>query len=223
MSLIELKSAAKSYRRGSEQIFALREASLAIEKGEFIAVLGPSGSGKSTLVGLIGALEKPDQGSVRIMGKDTAKMSDAELAGLRNREIGFVFQSFHLIRHFNALENVMLPLFYGRKPRSYARRRALEALEAVGLKGRVYHKPSQLSGGEQQRVAIARAMVTGPEILLCDEPTGNLDAKSGEQVLDLFQDFNRNKNTTIIIVTHNQKAAERAGRKINLVDGIIMG
>jgi len=221
MSLIELESVAKIYRRGDEDIFALRQISLAVEKGEFLAVLGPSGSGKSTLIGLMGALEKPTRGKVKILSQDTAEMTDAELAAMRNKKIGFVFQSFHLISHFNALENVMLPLFYAREPRPRAREKALAMLESTGLSGRVYHKPGQLSGGEQQRVAISRAMIAHPDILLCDEPTGNLDSKSGDQVLGLFERFNTQKETTVIMVTHNEKAAARAKRKIYLVDGII--
>jgi len=221
MSLIRLDSVTKIYRRGEEDIFALKNASLAIEKGDFLAVLGPSGSGKSTLVGLIGALERPSLGTVEILGKSTADMTDAELAQMRNKKIGFVFQSFHLIKHFTALENVMLPLFYAREPRARAREKALAILKSVGLSGRAYHKPGQLSGGEQQRVAIARAVAADPEILLADEPTGNLDSKSGEQVLELFDRIHREHGATLILVTHNQKAAEHASRKIHLDDGII--
>ena len=223
MSLIELESVAKIYRRGDEDIFALRQISLSVEKGEFLAVLGPSGSGKSTLIGLMGALEKPTRGKVKILEKDTGEMTDAELAAMRNKKIGFVFQSFHLISHFNALENVMLPLFYAREPRPQAREKALAMLGSTGLSERVYHKPGQLSGGEQQRVAISRAMIAEPDILLCDEPTGNLDSKSGDQILGLFEQFNIQKETTVIMVTHNEKAAARAKRKIYLVDGIIGG
>ena len=221
MSLIELESVAKIYRRGDEDIFALRQISLSVEKGDFLAVLGPSGSGKSTLIGLMGALEKPTRGRVKILEKDTGEMTDAELASMRNKKIGFVFQSFHLISHFNALANVMLPLFYAREPRPQAREKALAMLKSTGLSERVYHKPGQLSGGEQQRVAISRAMIAEPDILLCDEPTGNLDSKSGDQILGLFEQFNIQKETTVIMVTHNEKAAARAKRKIYLVDGII--
>lgn len=221
MSLIRLDAVTKIYRRGEEDIFALKNASLSIEKGDFLAVLGPSGSGKSTLIGLIGALERPSSGTVEILGKSTAAMTDRELAQLRNKKIGFVFQSFHLIKHFTALENVMLPLFYAREPRSRAREKALAILKSVGLSGRAYHKPGQLSGGEQQRVAIARAVAADPEILLADEPTGNLDSKAGDQVLELFDRINHENGATLILVTHNQKAAEPASRKIHLDDGII--
>ena len=158
---------------------------------------------------------------MKILEKDTGEMTDAELASMRNKKIGFVFQSFHLISHFNALENVMLPLFYAREPRPQAREKALAMLKSTGLSERVYHKPGQLSGGEQQRVAISRAMIAEPDILLCDEPTGNLDSKSGDQILGLFEQFNIQKETTVIMVTHNEKAAARAKRKIYLVDGII--
>jgi putative ABC transport system ATP-binding protein len=223
MSLIELESVSKTFRRGEQDICALRDISLTVEAGEFLAVLGPSGSGKTTLIGLMGALEKPTLGVVKIMEKDTGTMADAELAAMRNRTVGFVFQNFHLINHFNALENVMLPLFYGQETRPRAREKALAMLAGTGLSDRVHHKPGQLSGGEQQRVAISRAMIAEPAILLCDEPTGNLDSKSGEQVLDLFEKFNLQNKTAVIMVTHNEKAAARAKRKISLVDGIISG
>lgn len=221
MSLIELESVSKIYRQGEQEVFALRQISLTVEKGDFLAVLGPSGSGKTTLIGLIGALEKPSRGKVKILEKDPDVMSDPELAQMRNQKIGFVFQNFHIISHFNALENVMLPLFYAGMPRPRAREKALAVLSSTGLAGRAYHRPGQLSGGEQQRVAISRAMVAEPEILLCDEPTGNLDAQSGDQVLGLFEQFNRKNETTVLMVTHNEKAAQRAKRKICLVDGII--
>jgi putative ABC transport system ATP-binding protein len=200
-------------------VSALRGVSLRIDEGEFAAILGPSGSGKSTLMHLLGCLDRPTTGLLRIGGRDVAGLSETELAELRNTAIGFVFQSFHLLARTSARENVALPLIYKGVPRAERRRRATEALATVGLGHRLDHRPSQLSGGEQQRVAIARALVGEPQVVLADEPTGNLDTKTGDEVMELLERLNGERGVAIVLVTHEPEVAARARRQIHVRDG----
>lgn len=220
--MIELTDISKTYRMGEVEICALCNVSLRVERGEFIAIMGPSGSGKSTLMNLLGCLDRPTSGSYRFEDREISSMSDDELASIRNTKIGFVFQSFNLLPRFSALKNVEVPLIYSGVPARIRRERAMSLLESVGLKERMNHRPSELSGGQQQRVAIARALVNNPPLLLADEPTGNLDSRSGSQIMDLIADLNE-KGVTIIIVTHEHEIAERCKRVINLRDGQIVG
>nr|WP_318836401.1 ABC transporter ATP-binding protein [Actinomadura rudentiformis] len=200
---------------------ALRGVSVRIDPGEFVAILGPSGSGKSTLMHLLGCLDRPTRGLLRIGGKDVATLTETELAELRNSQIGFVFQSFHLLARTSARENVALPLVYRGIGRGERRRRAISALDTVGLAHRLDHRPSQLSGGEQQRVAIARALVGDPGVVLADEPTGNLDTRTGHEVMDLLERLNTEQGVAIVLVTHEPDVAERARRQIHIRDGLI--
>jgi putative ABC transport system ATP-binding protein len=202
-------------------VVALDAVDLDVARGEFVAVMGASGSGKSTLLHVLGCLDRPDAGSYRLAGRDVADLSGDERAELRNREIGFVFQSFNLVPRTSALENVELPLVYGGVPPREQRERAREALRAVGLEGREQHLPSQLSGGQQQRVAIARALVNGPSLLLADEPTGNLDSRTSHEILALFQRLHRD-GLTIVMVTHEADVAAHAGRVVTFRDGRIV-
>ena len=213
---IELERVNKTYKKNSEEVRALVDVSLQVEQGEFVAVVGPSGSGKSTLMNIIGLLDRPDSGTYRLDGGEVASFPSDELARLRNEKVGFVFQSFHLLPKTTAVENVELPLIYC--SRSDISGLGLRALERVGLKDRAKHLPSELSGGEQQRVAIARALVNEPEILLADEPTGNLDSRSGLEVLAIFQELNR-QGKTVVLITHDPGVAAMAGRVLELVDG----
>lgn len=201
---------------------ALRGISFAIHAGEHVAVVGTSGSGKSTLLNLLGALDRPDRGQIRFEGRDVQTMSDAELAELRNRRIGFVFQSFHLLPRMSAEDNVALPLVYRGVPRRERRRRALAALDAVGLADRTDHRPTELSGGQQQRVAMARALVTEPDLLLADEPTGNLDSTTGDEVMALLDQLHRDHGTALVVITHDQEVAGRAPRQLVLRDGMLV-
>ncbi|MFI0452284.1 ABC transporter ATP-binding protein [Actinomadura sp. 6N118] len=203
------------------EVEALRGVSVRIDAGEFVAILGPSGSGKSTLMHLLGCLDRPTRGLLRIGGKDVAKLTETELAELRNSQIGFVFQSFHLLARTSARENVALPLVYRGIGRGERRRRAIAALDTVGLGHRLDHRPSQLSGGEQQRVAIARALVGDPGVVLADEPTGNLDTRTGHEVMDLLERLNTEQGVAIVLVTHEPDVAERARRQIHIRDGLI--
>ncbi len=220
MALLELTDVAKVYDMGAERVFALRGVTLHIARNEYVAIMGPSGSGKSTLMNIIGCLDTPSSGSYLFDGHEVRDMDDNELAHIRNREIGFVFQTFNLLPRADALHNVELPLVYGGVPAEQRRDRAREALERVGLGDRMTHRPNELSGGQRQRVAIARALVTNPSIILADEPTGNLDSKTGEEIMRLLDDLHRHDNT-IILVTHEEDIARHAHRIIRLRDGLI--
>lgn len=218
--MIKMCDINKCYRLSGEDIHALNQVSIDIEDGEYVAIIGPSGSGKSTLMNIIGCLDVPDSGSYQLAGTDTRKFSGRQLANLRNTHIGFIFQSFNLLGRLNALENVELPLIYQGLSRKRRRLQAMEALASVGLADRVKHRPQQLSGGQQQRVAIARALATKPQLILADEPTGNLDSVTGEEIMDLFDRLNREGNT-IVLITHDQDIAARANRRLSIVDGKI--
>jgi putative ABC transport system ATP-binding protein len=219
--LIRTKSLVRRYRMGRETVEALRAVDLEIRRGEYAAITGPSGSGKSTLMNILGCLDRPDEGSYLLNGERVSDMGDRQLARIRNREIGFVFQSFALLPRATAAQNVELPLLYARVPRRDRARRAAEALEQVGLADRARHRPAELSGGQRQRVAIARALVTRPSLLLADEPTGNLDTATGEDILALFDALHRAGNT-VIVVTHEADVAARAGRTLRVLDGRIV-
>jgi putative ABC transport system ATP-binding protein len=218
MALIETRDLWKTYVMGSEEIHALRGVSLEIERGEYVAIMGPSGSGKSTLMNLIGCLDTPSQGSYLLNGKQVSQMNDNELARIRNEEIGFVFQTFNLLPRASALQNVELPLVYAGMPAKERQVRAKGALDKVELSTRMTHRPNELSGGQRQRVAIARALVNDPSILLADEPTGNLDSKTGAEIMALFARLHQTGNT-IILVTHEADVAAFAHRTIHLRDG----
>jgi len=218
--VIEIEGVTKLYRMGDETIHALRGITLSIHRNEYLAVMGPSGSGKSTLMNMLGCLDTPTAGLYEFNGKNVAHMTDDELAEIRNREIGFVFQTFNLLPRSNALHNVELPLIYAGVPPHERRRRALQALENVGLGDRVHHRPNELSGGQRQRVAIARALVNTPSIILADEPTGNLDSRTGEEIMALFEQLYEQGNT-IIVVTHEEDIARHARRVVRLRDGLI--
>jgi len=219
--LVEMEGVRKIYRTGRVEILALADVTLKVFPGEFVAIMGASGSGKSTLMNLIGCLDRPTAGVYRLEGREVQRLSDDERASIRSRRIGFVFQTFHLLPRASALANVELPLLYQNVPRSARRARAMEALAQVGLADRVQHLPTELSGGEQQRVAIARALVTRPTLLLADEPTGNLDSRSGEEILRLIGGFHR-EGLTVLLVTHDARIAAHARRRITLHDGRIV-
>ncbi|HEY5910466.1 MAG TPA: ABC transporter ATP-binding protein [Verrucomicrobiae bacterium] len=220
MSLIRLTKISRRYQMGSETIHALREVSLQIARGEYVAIMGPSGSGKSTLMNLIGCLDSPSSGEYELNGVQVSQMGDNQLADIRNREIGFVFQTFNLLPRSDALRNVELPLIYAGMPSEERRQIALEALSQVGLADRIHHKPNELSGGQRQRVSIARALVNKPSILLADEPTGNLDTKTGIEILTLFDELAK-KGNTLIVVTHEEDVARHARRILRIRDGLI--
>ena len=221
MALIELQGITKLYRSGDTEFAALRDVDLSIDRGEFVALTGASGSGKSTLMNVLGCLDAPSRGSYRLADRDIARLSRVELAAIRNQFIGFVFQSFNLLARTSAAENVELPLIYARCAPAERRRRALEALDRVGLSSRAGHHPSQLSGGQQQRVAIARALVTRPPVILADEPTGNLDSQTSIEIMRLLAEL-RDSGITIVFVTHEADIAAFAARKLVLRDGIIV-
>lgn len=220
MALLELRDIKKIYSIGSEKVFALNNISLNIEKGEYVALMGPSGSGKSTLMNILGCLDTPSEGIYMLNGKEVSKMTDNELAEIRNREIGFIFQTFNLIPRSNALDNVALPLVYSGTPKDTRLTRARKSLEDVGLGDRVLHKPNELSGGQRQRVAVARALVNNPSIILADEPTGNLDSKTSHEIMTLFEEIHKRGNT-IIVVTHEEDIARHAHRIVRIKDGMI--
>ncbi len=212
----------REYQLGGVEVPALRGVSVTIPPGDHVAILGPSGSGKSTLMHLLGGLDRPTSGVLRIAGRDVRELGATELARLRNRTIGFVFQSFHLLPRTTAVDNVALPLVYAGVRAGDRRRRAEELLDRVGLHHRLRHRPNQLSGGEQQRVAIARALVTGPSLLLADEPTGNLDSATGADVLDLLEELNQESGVAVVVVTHEREVAARAARQIRMRDGLVV-
>ncbi len=219
-AVIEIKDIKKFYAMGDVQVSALNGVSLEIQPGEMVAITGPSGSGKSTLMNIIGCLDTPTSGEYFLDGVDVSKMTDDEQAGIRNKKIGFVFQQFNLLSRTSALDQVELPMVYAGIPDR--RQRAVAALESVGLGERVHHRPNELSGGQQQRVAIARALVTNPSIILADEPTGNLDSRSGVEIMNIFKSLNRDQGLTVILVTHDQNVAAQAQRAIRVRDGQIV-
>ncbi len=220
MNIINLENISRIYQVGSEEVHALNDVSLKIDSNEYVAIMGPSGSGKSTLMNILGCLDTPTSGKYELKGTDVSDMSDNELAEVRNREIGFVFQTFNLLPRATSFHNVELPLIYAGVPAAQRRLKAEEALASVGLKERMLHKPNELSGGQRQRVAVARALVVGPSIILADEPTGNLDSKTGEDIMALFHEIYK-KGNTIILVTHEEYIANHAKRVIRLLDGKI--
>ncbi len=220
MNIITLENISKIYDVGAEKVHALENVSLKIDKGEYVAIMGPSGSGKSTLMNILGCLDIPTKGVYNFKGVNVSEMNDNQLAEIRNREIGFVFQTFNLLPRSDALHNVELPLIYAGIPSEQRKEKARKALEQVGLADRIHHKPNELSGGQRQRVAVARALVTEPSIILADEPTGNLDTKTGEEIMLLFNEIYEQGNT-IILVTHEEYIAEHAERIIRLRDGRI--
>lgn len=218
--IIEMQNVRREYSVGDTKIYALRDVSFQIKQGEFVSIMGPSGSGKSTCMNMIGCLDKPSSGTVKIDGKETALMNENELAVLRNKTVGFVFQQYFLLPSMSVLENVMLPLRYAGIPRAQRMQTAIEALKKVGLENRMNHRPHELSGGQKQRVAIARATVTCPKIILADEPTGALDSETGRSVMHMFREINET-GTTVVIVTHDPGIGKSADRCIKILDGLI--
>jgi len=218
--MIQVEDVHKSYDLGETFVHALRGVSFSIKVGEFVSIMGPSGSGKSTLMNIVGCLDTPSKGTYFLNDRNVGNLDEEQLAGIRNEEIGFVFQKFHLLPRSSALENVALPLKYASVKQSERLTRAEEVLDKVGLSNRLTHKPTELSGGEQQRVAIARALVNSPSILFADEPTGNLDSKTGHQVLEIFKDLNK-RGQTIVVITHEREIAEQSQRTITIKDGEI--
>ena len=219
--LIKLEQVSKIYKLGEIEVPALIDTNLEINKSEYVAIMGPSGSGKSTLMNIIGCLDVVTKGRYILNDRDVSSMTDDELAHIRNREIGFVFQTFNLLPRANALHNVELPLIYNGTPRAQRKELALQALDNVGLAERAFHKPNELSGGQRQRVAIARALITNPSLILADEPTGNLDSKTGEEIMEIFERLN-NAGNTIVLVTHEEHIAKHSKRIIRLLDGRII-
>ncbi|MBP9839351.1 MAG: ABC transporter ATP-binding protein [Proteobacteria bacterium] len=224
MSLLELEKINKSYNLGAVDVPVLKGVTMKVEKGEYLALMGSSGSGKSTLMNIIGCLDKPSSGSYKIEGEEIHKFDSDMLAYVRNQKFGFIFQNFNLLKKTTAIENVILPLSYAKKSftkkEAYARGAIL--LEKVGLADRMHHEPTQLSGGQQQRVAIARALVNNPEIILADEPTGNLDSKTSEEIISMFEELNKKENITILMVTHEAEIGAKADRIVRMSDGVIV-
>ena len=218
--IIKTENLTKDYETGTQVVSALKGINLSVEKGEFLSIMGPSGSGKTTLMNIIGCLDSPTNGSYYLNNKSVSKLDDDELAKIRNEEIGFVFQSFHLLARNTAFDNVMLPLKYAGVSKEEAIKRSNNVLDLVGLSSRSKHTPAELSGGQQQRVAIARALVNEPSILFADEPTGNLDSKTGQDVMKIFKDLNKN-GQTIILITHEDSIAKQSNRIITIMDGLI--
>lgn len=221
MELLELKGISKEYRSGRGTVKALSDINLSVKRGEFVSIMGPSGSGKSTLLNVIGCLDRPSAGEYFLDGMKVDRVSDDKLSEIRNRYIGFVFQNFHLLQGLDALGNVELPLIYRGIGSAERKRRAKEALDAVGLSDRIHHRPSELSGGEQQRVAIARALVQEPLLVLADEPTGSLDSRTGRAIMELFQKLNAERGITVVMVTHDRDMASYGRRIVRLLDGRI--
>jgi len=219
-NVIEIKNIIRDFKLGTETVHVLKGIDLNIERGDYVAIMGPSGSGKSTLMNLLGCLDTPTSGSYLLSGQDVSQMSDDQLADIRNKEIGFVFQTFNLLPRTTALDNVALPMVYAGKSKSERHARAAEVLTDVGLADRMDHRPNQLSGGQRQRVAVGRALVNNPSIILADEPTGNLDSKTGEEIMGLFDEIHKAGNT-VIMVTHEEEIAAHAHRVIRLRDGVV--
>lgn len=218
--LIELHDIFKTYEVGTQEVHALRDVSFSVKENEYVAIMGPSGSGKSTLMNIVGCLDTPTNGSYKLKGTEVSSLDDDDLAEIRSAEIGFVFQTFNLLPRMTAFQNVELPLIYGRSHRSARSERVWETMDAVGLRERAHHRPSELSGGQRQRVAIARALINKPSIILADEPTGNLDSSTGEEIMQIFRQLSDAGNT-IILVTHEQYIAEHARRIVKILDGKI--
>lgn len=219
--MIKLTDATRTYKLGDEHINALDHVNLTIEKGEFVAIVGPSGSGKSTLANVIGGLDMLNDGTIKVDDDDLSKRNDTYLSHYRNKKIGFIFQSFNLQPSYTALENVMVPLLFARVKPKVRKQKAEACLASVGLGDRIKHRPAQLSGGQRQRVCIARALVNDPEIIIADEPTGNLDSKKGTEIVDLLKKLNRDSRITLIVITHDQSIATQADRVITIKDGIL--
>ena len=220
-TILACEAVCKNYYDGQLNVQVLDNLTLQVDKGQSIGIVGASGSGKSTLLHILGGLDKPTSGRVSLMGQDLSQLSQKQLSGLRNRHLGFVYQFHHLLPEFSALENVMMPLLIGKRPKEQARERALLMLEKVGLKNRVLHRPGELSGGERQRAAIARALVTDPACLLADEPTGNLDRKNALNILDMMMELKQELGTALVVVTHDDEMAARFDRVLNMTDGAL--